>query len=638
MSQPDAKPEKKTSGKSERKNSPLNKLNAPASRQSPRTVSPLALHGNKTASPHGKKVESPLASPILSPGDTISPTVFPGTKKEAGSGDSLIAKKGKRSTCPCSGSSDGRDWVLQCSECRQCWHASCANLKGSGSLGQSSIDSILEHWLCPWCYSCPFTRPKSHPAYKNEDALADRTVTCTAIQQISEAVTEMISEKLPNSLPSQLSDNNSLLVSIRKDLDKLSSDIQSFAGQRTAQPEQSPRDCPSKPIKSVIPEEEGHESLEFVPYTNYAENFINEEYGKELLHFFEEQNFIKEGSRNVLFYGEKYKYMGSDKSPQPIPPILHRLTNKIKENLDVQYELNQILVNRYDKSSSLPFHSDNEVVINPNSSIFTLSLGAPGSIYFKELKENKEEKLIVENRSLYVMTRESQNHIGHQVAQNTSDEVRYSITLRAVHWQNFNSTYAVGDSNFGKIKFGEGRGKIGASTPGCKDWAPCIKDLKPRKGSSYRNIVIMVGTNDLKADGVDVLETYKLYKGKIEMFREYNMKGNIFICPVLPSRDRKINRNINEFNRYLFDDLLQTNLRVNLVQGFRDFADRDGMLRSSLHDPRTPNDVLHINDRGYCVLVRLIKLALFSIKRGKGKLTTGRSYANATRGGPPNPI
>ena len=48
----------------------------------------------------------------------------------------------------------------------------------------------------------------------------------------------------------------------------------------------------------------------------------------------------------------------------------------------------------------------------------------------------------------------------HQVLPNESNTVRYSITLRSVHWTNFNSTYAVGDSNFGGIEFGSGRGKV----------------------------------------------------------------------------------------------------------------------------------------------------------------------------------
>jgi alkylated DNA repair dioxygenase AlkB len=607
-------------------------------RTSPRTVSPLALDG-KTSSPRtGKKLESPLASPIPSPTGSVSPTIFPdSSKKSAGSGGSIIKKKGKRDSCPCGGSSEGQDWVLQCSDCRQCWHASCANLKGTNDHEKECIDSILEFWLCPWCFCCPYPRPKSHPASKKDQTLAEQTAACTTLQQIKDAVGEAMSQ-LPSNLPSldQLTNNNTLLGTIQDQLNKLSTDVQTFAQKGiTAYRQPSPRE-PPPPIESTTPEEDATPNFE--PFSAYKENFVTEEFGTELLEFLNKQHFEKEGSRNVLFYGEKYKYMGSDKSPQPIPQTLKKLIKEVTEEFNIKYDLNQVLVNKYTKASSLPFHSDNEAVINPNSSIFSLSLGAQGCIKFKEFKAKKEETLTVHNRSLYVMTRESQNHIGHQVAQHNSEEVRYSVTLRAVHWQNFNSTYAVGDSNFGRIKFGQGRGKIGASTPGFKDFAACVKDLNPRLGCSYRNIVIMSGTNDLKHDDVNVLDLYKLYKGKVEKFREFNPKGNIFICPVLPTKDKNINKRVNEFNRYLFDDLLQTNLKVNMVQGFREFAERDGSLRNSLHDPRTEHDVLHINDRGYCILVRLIKLALFSVKRDKGKYTTGRSFRNVLVGGPPNPV
>ena len=37
-------------------------------------------------------------------------------------------------------------------------------------------------------------------------------------------------------------------------------------------------------------------------------------------------------------------------------------------------------------------------------------------------------------------------------------------------------------------------------------------------------------------------------------------------------------------------------------------------MKYTLHDKRTPKDVLHINVRGYSILVRLIKQAIFSVK------------------------
>ena len=97
------------------------------------------------------------------------------------------------------------------------------------------------------------------------------------------------------------------------------------------------------------------------------------------------------------------------------------------------------------------------------------------------------------------------------------------------------STYAVGDSNFGKIKFGEGKGYVGKSTPGLKDFAPTVESIEPSKCLSYCNVVIMCGTNNLKKSNVDVLKTYKTYKGKFEEIRKLNPKCNLFVCPVLCS-------------------------------------------------------------------------------------------------------
>ena len=114
-------------------------------------------------------------------------------------------------------------------------------------------------------------------------------------------------------------------------------------------------------------------------------------------------------------------------------------------------------------------------------------------------------------------------------------------------------------------------------------------------------------------------------KGKIEQIRSVNEHGNVFVCPVLPSRDLAINHRINEFNKYLFHDLQQSNLGVNFVHGFNEFA-AHGILKDALHDKRTPRDVLHINAKGYTIILRLIKKAIFSVK----KVRTRQQQAGCT--------
>ena len=88
----------------------------------------------------------------------------------------------------------------------------------------------------------------------------------------------------------------------------------------------------------------------------------------------------------------------------------------------------------------------------------------------------------------------------------------------------------------------------------------------------------------------------------------------------------------------LFSDLAQSNLKVNIVHGFGAFVDKVGILKDVLHDKRTTEDVLHINETGYKILVKCIKTAVFDVKKTKSKFTTGRLYSNVTRGGPPNPV
>ena len=521
--------------------------------------------------------------------------------------------------CPCRSSSGGKAWLLVCTSCSQTWHNTCANL--NGKLPKTTIDQI-DGWQCPWCFVCPFAAPKNHRSCKNT-SLLNETV-------IIDAINTTVEDTLNNSLKQQ---SDELLTTIQKDLDGLKTSLNEFTAGLQTQNEQQLSQGQENHVPPVIESlKEEIIPTDIPPFTTYDENFVSDEQASSLISFLSQEQFIKEGSREVKSYGERYHYKGAKSSETPIPNEIVPIIELIKEKNNIPYELNQILVNKYkDSSSFLPAHSDNEGSIRPESSIFTISLGGSGTIKFTGEKDESTE-LKVDPNSLYAMSRDSQNVFKHEVLPNDSGQPRYSITFRSVHWTFYNSTYMVGDSNFGKIKFGSEKGSLGAATPGQRDFAAQVKDIDPLKCASYRNIVVMSGTNDLKEENADIMGTYKALKGKIEQIRDTNPKGNIFVCQVLPSRDRALNRKINIFNKLLYDDLQQCNiLKVNLVDGFPEFA-AGGVLKDKLHDKRTPSDTLHINERGYCILVRLIKQAIFTIKRSKGRFTTGRKYSSVVRG------
>ena len=80
-------------------------------------------------------------------------------------------------------------------------------------------------------------------------------------------------------------------------------------------------------------------------------------------------------------------------------------------------------------------------------------------------------------------------------------------------------------------------------------------------------------------------------------------------------------------------DLAKSNLDVLVVHGFSDFVDRsNGLLKQTLFEQRSENDVLHINDSGYRILVRCIKSAIFSSRSQQGERSVGRpTYSQVVR-------
>ena len=160
----------------------------------------------------------------------------------------------------------------------------------------------------------------------------------------------------------------------------------------------------------------------------------------------------------------------------------------------------------------------------------------------------------------------------------------------------------------------------------------------------------MCGTNNLKKEEVrtreDIVNIYRRFKGKIELIRKFNTRASIFVCPVLPTRDRGINKKIFAFNNLLWEDLVQCNFNVQIVRGLGEFLDdQSNLLKVNYHLPRSQwkagvVDTLHINHTsGVRYLVKCIKDAIFESKREKGKRLAGdRLYSNVMRGGPERPV
>ena len=322
-----------------------------------------------------------------------------------------------------------------------------------------------------------------------------------------------------------------------------------------------------------------------------------------------------------------------------MPPIVTHLMNKINNDFCENKDLKAVscLINKLSGStSSIAEHSDDEATIAPDSDIYTIALGDPCTIKYKERATGNVFEHYCEDRSLYVMSRRSQEFFTHTILPGQINGVRYSLTFRCVNWRHRNSTIVLGDSNTGELKFGDSKGTFGRATPGKKSWAPIIDDIKPMETIGYSNIVTMCGINDIRHSHIssksDVHKVYSSFRVKIEQICHVNPKAKVFVCPLLPTRLVQVNRKVSYFNSLLFNDLLSTNFSVSIVPGFRDFADQLGLLADK--HCRRQGDALHLNRYGVHILGSKIKTAIFDRKkRPAGAMTSGRPYSGTVQEG-----
>ncbi|NQZ52268.1 MAG: alpha-ketoglutarate-dependent dioxygenase AlkB [Moritella sp.] len=526
--------------------------------------------------------------------------------------------KKKKSVCPCQKSSAGQAWLLPCTECKQVWHNTCANLKGN--LSQPTVDSILKTWQCPWCWTCPYPRPQNHQSSKNEQTLLSETFTSAIAQNVS----ELIMEATKNTLHPQvdLEPINSQLIKLTAEIENLKSVTppSSISTEDLSPP--SIHQTPTDNIKLTCPEP---------AVEDYKEDYLPANELSDISHFLNQcvksEMFFKENGHSVLKYGEEYSYRGDKgpKKPDPIPQLLNNLIDKLSTDFKLEHKPNSVLINHYlgtegDNASAsvesfLPPHSDDEPEIIAESKIITLTIGATRPLVFTSTHDPSKpnEILSPSNNSIYVMTSSSQGWYRHGIRK-TQETVRerFSISLRCVSSKFKRSTIVVGDSNTQEFEFGPGRGKFGESYPGKRVKAGYIDHIKPADCIGYSNIIIACGTNNLRIENIkhisDIDKVFFHLKYKIDQIKVLCKKAKIFIMPVLPTRIPEMNRNIGHYNR-LVRGLTDQSNGVLHMPSLRQFCDSQNLLNYKF---TRSGDAIHLGSMGVAKFVRHIKECIFT--------------------------
>ena len=341
------------------------------------------------------------------------------------------------------------------------------------------------------------------------------------------------------------------------------------------------------------------------------------------LQSFQEYQYIKsqDSERDVFFFGEyDYKY-GNVKHPaSEIPPILKSVIDKIIRH-SPDANINSCLITRYTSGQScIPSHQDNEPFIDPNSDIYTLSIGCTRSMIFKNIKDSSTTDVKLMNNNLLSFSRYSQEFWTHGIPKDESTTCRYSLTFRYLAPMFLNSTLIMGDSNTNNLNFGSGKNTFGIWMPGMRIKAGRIQDVpEPSKiKAAYRHFVIHTGINDIRSQNpkpIPVLAS-NLFK-KCTSFLNCFPKCKVHISLLLPSKDPMLNISINQFNSLVVQFCMSQN-NCTFVDN-SNLADPAGFLyphlgRHTREGNPKHDDAVHLGSKGISTFCMNIKKQIVKMR------------------------
>ena len=577
--------------------------------------------------------------------------------------------------CPCGKSNKAATYII-CSACKQSWHNKCCNC---ADLDQMDIKKLV-HWECPACYVCPALGKSTSPATLHAEirlmrdsisALTLRDSQHTAylrqeLSQLKEAAApskafdlssqiDMLQreiadlkmspprgeDELPPSVKAAIESATKGLPEAVNTIQESLSTLADHVSLMTKQNPTAPKNQSGIPMPNTVSPHLAKVKTPCKAYESYETEVLPPELKSELLEFIKahEGEFTSadtENSRQLLYFGEySYKYTGSEHPARKPPPILMKVLDSVdpKTGDSRTLKANSCLITRYNSGSShIPMHRDDEAIIDPESHILTVSLGASRTMRFSNNDESQVESLRLEDCSLLVTSRYAQDFWRHGIP--PEEEVtteRVSLTFRQIKPQFINSTILLGDSNTSKVSFGTGSGTMGAWVPGKRvkvghiEALPDAVDIGP-----YRNIVIHTGINSLNTRYEKKSDAFLIHtlESKCKEYMAVYPRAKIHISTLLPTRLRHLNNHVEYFNRALVEmSYKYNNIRIidNSMFGDR-LSDEHGRWDSIEQRPLV-SDTLHLGRKGIRLFAMNIKGAII----GKG-ISQSRARFNSSQG------
>lgn len=409
-----------------------------------------------------------------------------------------------------------------------------------------------------------------------------------------------------------------------KRLEDLTVTVRSHAP--VSSPNQSSGPAPPAPVGHTPVPRPVASNLEVGAYIDLVENFIPVETCNALSDYVVsvDGKFQGVGGRSTIYVGQhEYSYTGKSHPAEQPPEVISDLISQINAKYP-EKQVNSCLITKYVNGNSFcPPHSDDEDVIDPESNIYTLSIGAKRNMVFNARPGTSFVPTTAELSpgSLMIFSRLSQEVWQHSIPPSPGLELlRYSFTFRHIAPFFINSTVICGDSNTEKLFFGDSRTSFGKWMPGRRMGAYHVTSIPdPMDIGPHKNIVLHVGINDVKfSSDSKVPEVLGILEQKCKAIMDAFPRCNLYVCPLLPTKDTRKCSRVHSMNEGIYRLSLKYSGLL-LVENYFDlFSNRMGLLRDDLGrfwEGKPADDDLHIGKVGIKMLANCIK---HTVLRRKG--------------------
>jgi alkylated DNA repair dioxygenase AlkB len=168
-----------------------------------------------------------------------------------------------------------------------------------------------------------------------------------------------------------------------------------------------------------------------IPGLIYRPDYITNEQEAELISIIDTQPWITDLKRRVQHYGYRYDYKARNVSQSlqlgPLPDWVSAYCQQLQSNGLFQNIPDQVIINEYQPGQGIASHID--CIPCFEDTIASLSLGSACIMDFTDSEANKVP-LLLETRSLVILSGDARYHWRHSIAHRKTDSYRGSSFLR----------------------------------------------------------------------------------------------------------------------------------------------------------------------------------------------------------------